>query len=162
MTLDPLGAAEAMAHHVIGLILHPERAARVVDYHSRHNDCPGLTEFLSRMIDATWKSPSKPDVHEEIQRVVNAVLVYRMMRLAAHDRATTQVRAIAFSQLEMLREWLSQQVKALQDDDQKSHYIYALSEIARFQDDPQEFRFVEPMTPPPGAPIGMFHDSFQK
>jgi len=157
MTFDPLGTAEALAHHVLGLILHPERAARLVDYHSRQKDCPGLTEVLGSMIEATWQSPAKLGVHAEIQRVVNSVLLYRAMQLAVHERALPQVRAIAFSQLDELREWLAQQVKVIQDEDQKSHFIFALSEIARFLEDPQEFRFAEPMMAPPGAPIGMYH-----
>ncbi|MFC2165081.1 zinc-dependent metalloprotease [Acidobacteriota bacterium] len=154
MTLDPLGAAEALAHHVLGLILHPERTARLVDYHSRNVDYPGLTEVLGSLIEATWKSPVKLGVHAEIQRVVNTVLLYHTMHLVVHERSQTQVRAIAFSQLDELREWLTQQIKVIQDKDQRSHYVFALSEIARFQEDPQEFRFVEFLIPPPGAPIG--------
>jgi len=157
MTFDPLGTAEALAHHVLGLILHPERAARLVDYHSRQEDSPGFTEVLGSMIEATWKSPAKLGVHAEIQRVVNAVLLYSTMGLAVHERAPAQVRAIAFSQLDALREWLAHQIQVIQDEDQKSHYVFALSEIARFQEDPQEFRLVAPMTLPPGAPIGMYH-----
>lgn len=159
VTFDPLGAAEALAHHVLGLILHPERAARLVDYHSRQPDYPGLNEVLTRLIDATWKSPAKRGVPAEIQRVVNTVLLFRTMNLAVHERSPVQVRAIAFTQLVELKEWLAQQVKMIQDPDQKSHFVFALSEISRFQDDPQEFRFVEPLSPPPGAPIGSHSES---
>jgi hypothetical protein len=157
ITFDSLGAAEALARHVLGLILHPERTARLVDYHSRQKDCPGLTEVLGSLIEATWKSPAKSGALAEIQRVVNVTLLYHTMQLVVHERTSTQVRAIAFSQLDGLRKWLAKQVKVTQDEDQKSHYVFALSEIARFQEDPREFRFVEPLTPPPGAPIGMYH-----
>lgn len=161
MTFDPLGAAEALAHHTLGLIFHPERAARLVDYHSRSKDYPGLTEVLTALIDATWKSPAKKGVRAEIQRAVNAVLLYRIMYLAVDKRSPTQVRAITFTQLAELREWLSKQIQVTQNKDQKSHYIFALDEITRFQDDPQEFRLVEPLVPPPGAPIGMPSDTLR-
>jgi hypothetical protein len=159
MTFDPLGAAEALTHHVFGLILHPERAARLVDYHSRQENCPGLSEVLASLIDATWKSPAKQGTHAEIQRVVNAILLYHVIQLAVDERSPTQVSAVAIAQLAELKEWLVQQVKMIQDPDQKSHFVFALSEISRFQDDPQEFRFVEPLSPPPGAPIGTHRDS---
>jgi len=80
------------------------------------------------------------------------------MQLAVHEQAPVQVRAIAFSQLDKLKDWLAKQIDVTRDDDQRSHFVYALSEIARFQEDPRKFRFVEPQAPPPGAPIGMCSD----
>ena len=41
----------------------------------------------------------------EIQRTVNVVVLNKLMTLAANERASNQVRAIAELQLEGLRDW---------------------------------------------------------
>ena len=57
MTFDPLAAAETAAHQTIGAMLHPERAARLVEYHARDARNPGLDEVLNRLLAATWEAP---------------------------------------------------------------------------------------------------------
>ena len=156
-TFDPLGAAEAVASHTIGLILHPERVSRLIDYHSRDKNYPALTEVLDRLIAATWMSVLKSGTHAGIQRVVNNVFLYNLMRLAVDKRVPTQVHAIAFMKLAELQSALSQKAPLTGDENQKAHYFYALSQIDRFRKDPGSFTFVEHLDPPPGAPIGMYH-----
>ncbi len=156
-TFDPLGAAEAVASHTIGLILHPERVSRLIDYHSRNKDYPGLSEVLGKIIAATWMSVLKSGTQAELQRVVDFVFLYALMRLAVDDRAPAQAHAVAFLKLAELQSILSQKANLTGDDDQKAHYFFALSEIERFRKDPNSFMFIEPLSPPPGAPIGMFH-----
>jgi hypothetical protein len=156
-TFDPLGAAEAVANHTIGLILNPERVSRLIDYHSRNNDYPGLSDVLDHLVAATWMSVLKSGTHAEIQRVVDNVVLYSLMRLAVDKRVSPQVHAIAFLKLAELQSALSQKAPLTGDDDQKAHYFYALSEIERFRKDPNSFTFRRHLAPPPGAPIGMFN-----
>jgi hypothetical protein len=155
-TFDPLGAAEAAANLTVGLILHPQRAARLVDYYSRDQELPGLNEVLDELIDFTWKAAHSSSVHAEIQRVVNSVFLYRLMGLAVEERTSSQVRAVALLKLEELKEWLSGQLSQLDDKNQKAHFLYALSQIGLFQKDPESFKLTMPLSPPPGAPIGMY------
>lgn len=154
-TFDPLGAAEAVANHTIGLILHPERVSRLIDYHSRNREYPGLSDVLDHMIATTWMSVLKSGTHAEIQRVVDNVFLYSLMRLAVEKRVSPQAHAIAFLKLAELQSILSQKAPLTGDEDQKAHYFYALSEIDRFRKDPNSFTFIEHLNPPPGAPIGM-------
>jgi len=157
-TFDPFGAAETAASLTIGLVLRPERAARLVEYHSRRKDVPGLAEVLDSLISSTFKASSKSGYFAEIHRVVNNVLLYHMMGLAADEDANPQVRAVALLKLDKLRNWLYQQVysKPVKDESQKAHYFYALSQIKLFQTDPSKVRFAIPSSPPQGAPIGMY------
>jgi hypothetical protein len=155
-TFDPFAAAESAANLTIGLILRPERAARLVEYHSRKKDIPGLADVLDRLISSTWKSTLKSSYHAEIQRVVDNALMYNMMRLAVEEGTNPQVRAVAMLKLEELRNWLSVQVKSVKDESQKAHYFYAVSQIKLFQADPSKVKFAVASRPPPGAPIGMF------
>jgi hypothetical protein len=156
-TFDPLGAAEAVANHTIGLILHPERVSRLIDYHSRDKDYPGLADVLDHMIATTWLSVLKSRPHAELQRLVDNVFLYSLMRLTVDERVSQQTHAIAFLKLAELASILSQKAPLTGDEDQKAHYFYALSEIERFRKNPKSFTFIEPLNPPPGAPIGMYN-----
>jgi hypothetical protein len=162
-TFDPLGAAEVAANLTIRLILHPERAARLVDYHSRDKKYPGFGEVLDQLITFTWKSPYKSGKFVEIQRVVNSLLLYHMMSLVADENNASQVRALAFLKLDELKRWLKRQMNTVKDGehlvtdpDQRAHFLYAVGKIELFQKDPSKITLPVPLSSPPGAPIGMY------
>ena len=58
-----------------------QRAARLVDYHSRDVQYPGLGEVLDRLIDSSWKSVHTNRIHLEIQRVVNSEILKNLIML---------------------------------------------------------------------------------
>ena len=157
-TFDPFGAAETAASMTVGLVLRPERAARLVEYHSRRKDVPGLAEVLDSLISSTFKSSPESGYLAEIQRVVNHVLLYNVMSLAADEEVNPQVRAVALLKLDELKNWLNQQVysKSVKDESQKAHYFYAFLQIKLFQTDPSQVKLAVPSRPPSGAPIGMY------
>jgi hypothetical protein len=153
MPFDPLAAAETATDMTIKAILNPERTARLVEYHSRNPKFPGLLEVMDKLISSTWKSSQKSSYHAEIQRVVNNVLLFNLIGLAANEKAVAHVRAIAFLKLDELKDWLSQQIKSRKDESQKAHYLYAVSQINLFQDNPEQVKLTIPLPPPYGAPI---------
>ena len=155
-TFDPLAAAESAANLTVGLILHPQRASRMVDYHSRDKNIPGLSEVLNRLIDSTWKSHEKQGPLAEIQRVVNNVVMLNIMRLAVEESTLPQARAIAFLKLEDLKNWLIKNYYAVEDEDQKAQFFYSASQIKLFLENPGQIQLTLPLSSPPGAPIGMY------
>ena len=156
MTFDPLAAAETAAHQTIGLMLNPERAARLVEYHARDAKNPGLDEVLSRLIAGTWDSPRAASGHDAaIQDVVKDVALYHLMMLAANEQASTGARAGAWSALEKLKASLNKQKVARPFDGQ---VIEALARIKKFQDDPHAPSLPKPLEPPDGQPIGSDDD----
>ncbi len=154
-TFDPLGAAENAANLTIRLMLQSTRAARMVEYHSRNKELPGLSELIDKLLASTWKEDQKPGRYAQIQRVVNNVLLFNLMRLAADENASTHVRAISYLKLEELKDWLNKRINSTKDESQKAHYFYAASQIKLFQDDPNKVKLTAPLSPPSGAPIGM-------
>jgi len=154
-TFDPFAAAENAAGLTIEAILHPQRAARMVEYHARNQDVPGLTEVLDKLISSTWKTESKPGYHGEIQRVVDTVLLYNLMRLAVNEETAPSVQAIASLKLDELKNWLNGNIESVKDESQKAHYFQAIWQINLFQDDPDMIKLIAPLAPPQGAPIGM-------
>jgi hypothetical protein len=128
----------------------------MVDYHSRDLSVPGLAEVIDEMFSISWKSRGKHGVLAEIQRVVNNTVLIHTMRLAVEERATPQARAIALYKLKELKEWLNVNIASARDENQKAHLFYAANQIKLFLENPSEFQIARPLSPPPGAPIGMF------
>ena len=154
-TFDALAPAEALADHVSGFLLNQERASRLVEFHARDARNPGLIEVIDKIFAVTWKSPSVPGYHGEIQHVVDMAFLGDLMSLAANERASNQVRAIASLKLEQLKGWLGNQRNLTADENQRAFLSYAGDQIKRFQDDPKKMNLTRPQDPPDGQPIGM-------
>src|SRR2546429_4763228 len=92
---DGLAPAEAAAEHTLGFLFNAERAARLVEFHSRNGENPGLEEVLDVLLRATWKAPHGQDYNAQIAGVVDNVAVYDLMALVANDHASEEVRAIS-------------------------------------------------------------------
>ena len=156
---DALAPAEAIADHVSGFLLNQERAARLVQFHARDQRNPSLGEVIDKILAATWKAPAANGYAGEIQHSVNAIVLGDLMSLAANERASNQVRAIAWWKLDQLKSWLTR-VAALQrratiDETQRAFVYYTLEQIKRFQEDPKKVNLTQPQPPPDGQPIGM-------
>ena len=154
LTFDPLAAAEEAANLSFSLLLHPTRAARLVEYHSRDARLPSLENVIDKAIGQTFKSAQKPGFEGAVQITVNNSLLINMLVLAAHHDASSQVRGIANLELEKLKSWLGGKIKSTSDEDWKAHYAYCLSQIDRFAEDPNEFKAEVLLDAPPGQPIG--------
>ena len=155
VTFDPLAAAEAAARHSLELLLHPARAQRLVEYHSRDKTQPGLAEVLQKLIAGTWQKEAGDDYTGEIQRTVNQVVLTELMQMTRHDDASEQVKALAFAQLMDLQQWLGRKLLSSRDNQaQFSLYHWAIQRIKRFVEAPESLEIDEPLPPPPGSPIG--------
>ena len=154
LTFDPLSAAESAADMTIGLVLHPARAARLLEYHARDARMPSLESVMDRLIAITFKATAKTGYEGAVQITVNNVLLNNLMRLAVSKDASTQVKGIAFLEVTKVKVWLEAKVKLTVDEDWKAHYLFALKQINTFQDDPDEFKAENLVGLPPGAPIG--------
>jgi Met-zincin/Domain of unknown function (DUF5117) len=153
-TFDALAPAEAYANHVSEFLLNQERAARLVEFHARDSRNPGFDEVLDRIVEFTWKAPIGAGYQAEIRHVVNMVVLNDLMALAAGERASNQVRAIAEFKLWQLRDWLMTQRDLTRDPNQLAFVMYAANQIKRFQDDPKKTNLTKPNDPPDGQPIG--------
>ncbi|HUH13837.1 MAG TPA: zinc-dependent metalloprotease, partial [Longimicrobiales bacterium] len=91
---DQIGAARTLASDIVGGILHPARAARVVAFHARNPALPSLVDVVERLVDGTWGVRAGGQ-HAELQRVVQRVVVDELLDLASHDDATPEARAAA-------------------------------------------------------------------
>jgi hypothetical protein len=150
---DPLGAAETAANYTIERLLHPERAARVVEYHARKEETPSLGEVIDTLIGATWKKTYEDRYHAELGRMVDDLVLYNLMKLASNAEAPSSVRSVAYLKLDELKEWLGEQVKKATGEGYRAHYLFAEELIELYQENPDAVKLTEPLATPQGAPI---------
>jgi hypothetical protein len=152
---DPISAAESAAGYSIGLMLHPARAARLVQFHARDENNPALEETIDRLLDGTWKTAREKGYLAEIGRAVDHAALFHLMHLAADEDATPQARAIAQNKLGELMAWLTSHLRGVQKNDeaQSAHYQYAIAAITRFLENPTEVELTAPAVMPDGSPI---------
>ena len=154
LTFDPISAAEAAADMSIGFLLRPERATRLVEYHGRDTSQPGLDYVLDQLMLATWKSPRQVGYAAEIQHAVNAVALKNLMFLVSDNNASEQARAIAYAQLIELRDWAKKQAVKEENNDERASLQFAVFQINQFEESPEGFKRLKPLSPPDGSPIG--------
>jgi hypothetical protein len=156
MTFDPLSVAEVPANLTIGLILHPARAARLVEYHARDKNYPGLEEVIGRLIAGTWYASRGKGYFAEINRVVDGSVLSHLFSLALNQHASNQVRAIALLKIRELKAWLTREMKRTADEAQQAHFAFASSVIKTFEENPKDLNIAFPVDSPAGPPIGDF------
>lgn len=155
---DALAPAEAAAKHTLEFLFNPERAARLVEFHARNAENPGLQEIFDLTLAATWKSPHGDGYTEQIANVVDDVVLYDLMALAVNAHASNEVRAIAGFELHELRAWLDAAISGPPVISDRAHISMALRQIKQFEEDPKRMDLAAPAEPPDGPPIGVDED----
>lgn len=156
LTFDPLSAAETAADMTFSLILHPARANRLFEHHSRDARLPSLESVIDKLISATFKAPVRSGYEGAIQMSVNYALFSNLARLALHKDASVATRAIVHLKFDQLKAWFS--TRTTTDEEWKAYYAYLTRLAIKFQEDPDEYKQENLLSPPPGQPIGMTED----
>jgi hypothetical protein len=155
---DALAPAEAAAQHTLQFLFNPERAARLVEFHARNAENPGLEEVLDAVLAATWGTLHGQGYSEQIANTVDMVVLYDLMGLAANDHATDEVRAIARLKLHELNGRLNARVVGMPAISDQAHTAFASWQIEQFEKDPKKIELTAPADPPDGPPIGTDDD----
>jgi Met-zincin/Domain of unknown function (DUF5117) len=151
---DALAPAEAAAEIVTAVVLQPERAQRMIEYHALDAGNPGFAELVDDLLNATWKAPPASGYKGAIQRTVNSVVLDQLIALAGDDRASAEVRGAASLKLDELKKWIGKQSPLPKYEAMRAQFFFATSQIDRFQRNPAEIRLTTPAPPPDGDPIG--------
>jgi hypothetical protein len=137
----------------VSLLLQPERAARLLEYHAADPRYPALDDVVDELFKTSWRAPAAAGTKQEIRRVVDNVVLYNLMSLAANAQAENQVRGIALLKLQELKQFLSDRIKTTADENQKAHYAFAIAAIRQFEEKPEQPTITKPLDPPDGPPI---------
>ncbi|WP_441000865.1 zinc-dependent metalloprotease [Fodinibius sp. SL11] len=160
-TFDPLGAAETAAAMSAELLFNAERAARLVESEARDSSNLGLGDMLDEVIANTWQKKPSGGYKGAVQNTINHVVLYQMMKLAADEGASSQVRAVTNFKLEALREWMRDEAENRAEREQRvASLLYGYRTLQQFKDKGEMFMPTKPLTPPPGSPIGSNNSTF--
>ncbi len=149
LTFDPVAAAESSADLTLALLLNPERASRLVEYHARDAKNPGLDEVLDQVLAATWRSPAASGLARLVQEAVQTRTTEALLALAASPSASSAAAADAREHLVRLKAELN-----CGEPERRAHCGANLARIEAFERDPLKFVVAKPVEAPPGMPIG--------
>lgn len=151
VSFDALSAPETAADMTLGLLLHPERASRLIQQKALDPNNIGLEEVLDEVVSNTILKSSKDAYLNEVQQNVNFRVLFHFMNLAASDEVHPQVNAIANLQLKKLQNSSSITDTAIKEEFKRR--------INDFYEHPNSFKVVPTPKIPDGSPIGMdcFH-----
>ena len=153
VTFDALAAAESAADHVASLLLHPQRAARLIEYHARKEQQPGLAEVLDRIIKSVRRESPGASYDVQLERVAELAILRRLMSLAVDEDDSSAVQTVVRGKL---RAWRNHTPRNATDrTGGAAHEDYVREKIVRFFEDPKKVLLPKPAAAPPGQPIGM-------
>ena len=151
---DPLAAAAAAAGITLQALLHPQRAARLVEQHRLDARLPGLDDVMDEIRRALFDRPrGENDRFSELRRVVQRTHVETLITLAQEPQASGAVVARTEAHLRQLGEALA---ASRGDGTQAEHDRWLAARIERHLDRPAAPAApLQPAPqPPPGSPIG--------
>jgi len=152
LTFDPLAAAETAADLTYSMILHPARANRLFEHHSRDARLPSLESVIDRLLITSIKAAPKNGYEGAIQMSIDYAMFSNLAKLALSTDAAPPTRAIAIAKLKQLKAWLA--VRPAANEEWSAFYAYLADQVTRLNDNPDEFKSQQALQSPPGQPIG--------
>jgi hypothetical protein len=151
---DALGAAASASRMVVDALLQPQRCARLVDFHRRDPELPGLDEVLDALVARAFDAEPASPRHAAILRAVQQTVVDGLIDLAAGSAATDEVRMRADASLASLLNRL-ESVSRSGTDTRRAQAAYLADAIRRYRERAHAAEAQRrPSLPPPGSPIG--------
>ncbi len=154
LTFDAVSPAGALADFVFGLLIQPERAARLAYQKMDHPSLPGLDEVLGTISGAVFAGPADTaDAYDRaLTRTVQDRWVTALIRLASTSYAA-DVASQVQSELGRLATNLAESGGS--DLAEQAHTERLAARIDRFLLRPyKESDGPQPVEMPPGSPIG--------
>jgi len=160
---DALGAAATVADAVVTALLRPERLGRLLDFHRRDPAVPGVGEVLDALLRRAFTDPASEPRRAALERVVERVVIDRLIAVAASPQLRPELRAEIEWALRRARDRLRERIPEAADatrtppfDAAFAHATALIADVTRFLD--RETTATDAITlpapPPPGSPIG--------
>lgn len=97
---DHLSAARTLSDMVVGQLLQPETANRLISFADRQQNALTLPELLRDLLQATWHAPQESTtMAKSLRRVTRQVVLDELMILGASPKASPETRAVVIQQL---------------------------------------------------------------
>ena len=150
VAFDPYGAAETAASATLGLLLHHERANRLVQQKSLNDDQLGFDDVIKTLLKETVKSKLPLGYQGEIQKLVNFQVLQHLMQVASHKESYPQVTETVLFEMMRLKTYLGEGPRATNPTS-----ILLKKEVEKFIGNPKGYETkVKAPKIPDGSPIG--------
>ena len=149
VSFDYLGIVSSLSNALISMLLHPERANRLVMQFGFDSNQLSLKETISSLIKNHFKVNIRDTHKRQLNEIVKANIMIHIMALGQNSMSNSITKAVAYEQLEALDRWL-----AGQSEENYTHYYRA--EIQKYINNPSDFQLSFSIRLPDGSPIGSF------
>jgi len=153
VAFDPFGAVETASSMTLELLLHPERASRLVGHKSLDKTQLGLDKLIDALISNSFKKLYKDHYYQELQNVINNQVLNHLFYLASNEENYKQVNAIVNFKLNEITTLLKNNKST---GVQKMYTSELLSSIANFKKNPSKYKKQQSPKIPDGSPIGSY------
>ncbi len=166
VAFDAFGAVNTASDMTLALLLHPERANRMIQQHSLNSQQLSFEAVLQTLLENSVMKKHTNSYYKELQHTINANVLKHLMNLAVHDKSTFQVKAIANQFIERFRHVGigsvlidSSEVKPNSSTIKRFYPISTyknqyLITIDQFYKNPEQFKLESAPIIPDGSPIG--------
>jgi hypothetical protein len=151
LTFDPVAAAASAADLTLGLVLNPERANRLVEYHARDSVEPSLPEVIEATLASTEVPHGATGLTAEVKRAVDNRILEALLTLGANPGSSAETQATVRAEVTALKAKLAAGESA---GEEGSFDAMETARIDEFLHDPGKFVTAKPVPAPPGMPIG--------
>lgn len=148
VAFDALGVAATASDMTLSLLLHPERANRLIQQKALDSKQLGLQDVLQELIDETLLSKEKNTYKKEVQNTINYNVVKHLINLYVHPNSIPQTKATAKY---MLRSIVKSSLGS-----SNIHDMDIRDQIEKVIDKPETFKALSSPKIPDGSPIGCF------
>ena len=147
VAFDALGAAATAADMTLNLLLHPQRANRMVQQKALDEKNIGFRDVLNELHKTTFGTTGGSNYIKEIRQTIQFETLQHLLNLVASNQSIPQVKGLVNRELDNIKAELS-----VADVFEKQ----LLREIAAFREKPENFKVMATPKIPDGSPIGSF------
>ena len=146
VAFDPMSAAATASDMTLGLLLHPQRANRMIQQMSLDANQLSLDNMLQQVINGSFGKTYSDLYKSEVQQLINERVLIHLMNLASNNKSLLQVKVKANNAINSLFN-----TDKRQSTPYSSHYIMMINE---FREHPEKFKIEVTPKIPDGSPIG--------
>ncbi|MCA0153210.1 zinc-dependent metalloprotease [Winogradskyella vincentii] len=148
VAFDPFSAVNTASDMTLKLLLHPERANRLIVQKSLDENQLSLDNVLKALIQSTFGAKHEDSYYSEVQHQININVLKYMMNLAVNDKTFFQVKAKS-------NQAINDVIPLLQDKKKSVPYARQYMKlISEFKSHPDKFKLTPTPKIPDGSPIG--------
>ncbi|MFQ3341597.1 MAG: hypothetical protein ACI9TK_001262 [Flavobacteriaceae bacterium] len=149
VTFDYLGVATSLSDALVGMLLHPERANRLVMQYGFDSNQLSLKETINILVTNHFKKLPRDSHESHLNEIVKGSILKYLMHLGQNTLTSSITKATVYEQLEVLDRWLAGQSEA-------NFSSYYRMQIQQYFDNPTDFKPIASKRLPDGSPIGSF------